>query len=111
MRVCFCPPRFSLVYYWYGANRHSEGTLPRWVEKLIETTIEPVTEPTEEPEDSDGGIPATEDNPDPESDLETEGVMNMDLHLPEPSQRNEKTKYSLRKRITKPSRLYHSSLG
>ena len=56
-----------------------------------------------EPEDSNGGIPTTEDNPDPENDLETEGVMNMDLHLPdlfEPSQRNKKTKYLLQKRIS-----------
>ncbi len=115
MRVCFCPPAFPLGYYWYGANRHSEGTLPRWIENLIKTTIASVDEVapiTKEPEDSDSECEFP-DSQEPES---ASDVLNTDLHLPDlfepdrPLQRNEKTKYPLRKRITKPSRLY-SSLG
>ncbi len=111
MRVCFCPPGFPLGYYWYGANRHSEGTLPRWIERLFENNEVSIQS---QPRMIWSENPATEDNQEPESDLETGGVLNTDFHLPGPDQhsrRNEKTKYPLRRRITKPSRLYYSSLG
>ena len=53
-RVCHCPPGFppGYYYYWYDANRHSEGSLPKWVERLandavaVSDTSQDVLEPT-----------------------------------------------------------------
>ena len=43
--VCHCPPGFPPGYYWYGANRHSEGNLPKWVERLANDADECQKEP------------------------------------------------------------------
>ena len=43
--VCHCPPGFPPGYYWYGASRHSEGNLPKWVERLANDVDEYQKEP------------------------------------------------------------------
>ena len=145
-RVCFCPPGFPPGYYRYGANRHSEGNLSRWVERLVEAAtgtagvqdkrVSPdpqamtMQEPVSDQDNKDGEISSTEDNLEcesPDNNLETDGVIGSDLHAPdlyEPAithpketitsthqdTRAENTRYHLRRRVTKPSRLHYPLL-
>ena len=34
-RVCICPVEFPAGYYWYGSKCHSDGTLPRWIQRFL----------------------------------------------------------------------------
>ena len=48
LRVCPCPV-LPIGFYWYGANSHSAGSVPRWVEKLTQSGVQAtVVEPGEE---------------------------------------------------------------
>ena len=97
-RVCHCPPGFPPGYYWYGANRHSEGNLP--VERLandavaVLDTSQDVLEP----------FTGTHNDPAVEEDVAT-------LFEPIEQPTRDNSKYSLRDHVTPPNRLYKTSLG
>ena len=112
-RVCHCPPGFPPGYYWYGANRHSEGNLPKWVERLandvvaVSDTSQDVLEPTnnlEAEQEAVDKFTGTHNDPAVEEDVAT-----LFEPIEQPTRAN--SKYSLRDHVTPPNRLYNTSLG
>ncbi len=117
IRVCPCPVGFPPGYYWYGRKQHSPGP-PCWVEDLHEKCVPEaeLTDGTEQPgldEELDEEPNCDILDPDTwtsESEEDAERSTTLVVAPPpemEGADRNEKTKYSLRRRVEPPKRPHN----
>ena len=97
---------------WYGANRHSEGNLPKWVERLandavaVSDTSQDVLEPT-------NNLKAEQEAVDKFTGTHNDTAVEEDVATffePIEQPTRAKSKYSLRGHVTPPNRLYNTSL-
>ena len=100
-RVCQCPPKMPVGFYWYGGNRKSPGRVPQWLQRLVGPTsgqTDPEQSIERTPDDSGDGCNAGVPE-DPDAVAE-DGVEESSGELPDLPQvvPEKQCRYSLRDR-------------
>ena len=118
-RVTPCPEDIPAGYYWYGRKKHSPGRPPQWVTALEDVTAPDGIEENPEKRNTQEQLPTPSENssPDAESDAEEpsdapDSAESDEDAAEEPeSSRVQTGRYTLRKRVKPPERLFGVSSG
>jgi len=118
--VSRCPDEFPAGYYWYGGKRKGTGTPPKWVDNLLNqsecitsgesgssTTGENEASVTSQSEEQNDNVSGDEmdDEQDMEPETNTEESVDTQLAQDVTPPRSERSRYSLRASMRKPSRF------
>jgi len=116
-RVSRCPDEFPAGYYWYGGKRKGTGAPPKWVDNLLNqsesstsgesgssTTGENEASETSQSEEQNDHV-SSDDEQDMEPETDTGESVDTQLAQDVTPPRSERSRYSLRASMRKPSRF------